>query len=277
MKRLQISSENAEFQVINALKKNRKKRRKSGEIFIEGIESIKQARKANIKFTRIITTDIDNLSTWASSLIRQHRAAKIIEMSDSLYAKLCDREQPSEIIVTAKMRPFDLWEIGVSEKPCVLIFDRPSNYGNFGTIIRSANAFNVDAVFILGHGIDAYDPKVIRSSLGGIFHTKVLNIASTAELKRWLTTQKQRNQLQVVGTDSTGSISLKNKTLKRPIALILGNEAKGMSVALQVMCDYTIRIPLSGAVNSLNVSCAGSILLWEIYRNSTYFEKKYEV
>lgn len=268
MKRIKVTSENAEFQVINALKTNRSKRSKSGEIFIEGIESIKQARRANIQFTRIITTNIDHLSKWSKGLIRQHNAATIIEMSQPLYERICDREQPSEIIVTAKMPKFDLQEVDVGNNPCVLIFDRPSNYGNFGTIIRSANSFAVDAVFIMGHAIDPFDPKVIRSSLGAIFHTNVVNISSTNALSDWIATQKQLNGLQIVGTDSTGDVALSDQNLQRPIALILGNEAKGMSVALQNLCDYVVSIPLSGAVNSLNVSCAGSILLWEIYRNS---------
>ena len=89
-----------------------------------------------------------------------------------------------------------------------------------------------------------------------------------AELKDCISEQKRKNELIVVGTDSTGNISLENQILKRPIALIVGNEAKGMSVALKDLCDLIIRIPLMGEVNSLNVSCAGSIFLWEIFKNS---------
>ena len=268
MRKLKISSENAEFQVIRALKTNRKKRRRQGELFIEGTESIKQAMKANITLTRIIATDMNRLSTWAKGLIRQNRTASIIEMSDALYTKLCDREKPSELVVTAKMQTVDLWDIEVSQNPCILICDRPSNYGNFGTILRSANSFNIDAVFIVGHAIDPFDPKVIRSSLGSIFHTKIVPIHSVEALESWLVRQKQANGLQTVGTDSKGSVSIRDYQLERPIALILGNEAKGISVALQNLCDCIVNIPLSGDVNSLNVSCAGSILLWEIYRNS---------
>ncbi len=265
---LRISSENAEYQIIESLKTNRSKRSKHKEIFIEGIESIKQAVYANIEFTRIITVDLNRLSGWAKQLISSCNNSKIIEMSDHLYRKLCDREEPVEIVVTARIVPISMNEIALSKKPFVLIFDRPSDHGNFGSIVRTANSFNVDAIFVIGHGIDYYDPKVIRSSLGSVFHSQIVNIESMDQLNNWISEQKIKNSIQIVGTDSTGTVSLMTKKLKAPIALILGNEAKGMSVGLKEVCDFITKIPISGSVNSLNVSCAGSIFLWDIYKNS---------
>ncbi|MFZ1770241.1 MAG: TrmH family RNA methyltransferase [Caldilinea sp.] len=268
MKKLLISTENAEYQVIQALKLNRTKRSKSGEVFIEGIESIKQAVNANVALTRIIAADVDRLSDWGKQLIQAHETAKIIEMSGALYKNLCDKENPSEMIATAKINVVELSSLWLPETPFVLIFDRPSDHGNFGSLVRSANSFSVDAILVVGHAIDVYDPKVIRASLGSIFHAKLIAVPALHELEQWLAVQKQKHHLQLVGTDSSGEASLQTHTLQKPIALILGNEAKGMSVALKTLCDYTIRIPLAGAVNSLNVACAGSILLWEIYKNS---------
>ena len=72
--------------------------------------------------------------------------------------------------------------------------------------------------------------------------------------------------MEIVGTDSQGDVSIKDCKLKRPIMLIIGNEAKGMSVKLREVCDKIIKIPIEGNVNSLNVSCAASIVMWEIYK-----------
>jgi 23S rRNA (uridine2479-2'-O)-methyltransferase len=265
--RLTISAENAEYQIIQALKTNRTKRCKSNEVFIEGIESIKQALAAKTELTRIITHDYERLSDWAKDVIKNAKGATTIEMSQELYNRLCDRDEPTELIVTARIAQTRLNDLIVPERPFILMFDRPSDHGNFGSILRSANSFNVDAVFIIGHGIDYLDPKVIRSSLGSVFHSKIINIPSMAELENWIKSQKAKNGMAVVGTDSTGEISLLTTRLKKPIAIILGNEAKGMSVALKSLCDYIISIPISGAVNSLNVSCAGTIFLWDVYRN----------
>jgi 23S rRNA (uridine2479-2'-O)-methyltransferase len=268
MKKLIINSENDEFQVIQSIKLNRLKRNKTGEMFIEGIESIKQAIKAKIEFSRIITINLNDLSNWGKSFIDDNKESNIIEMTNDLYKKLCDKEDPSELLVTAKKKCIKLKDIEISKKPLILIFDRPSDYGNLGSIIRSANSFNVDAIFITGHSIDIFDAKVIRSSMGSIFHSKIIYIESMDELKNWIKNIKKGNEITIVGTDSSGEVSLENIKLEKPMILILGNEAKGMSISLKELCDCIIRIPISGNVNSLNVSCAGSIILWEIYKNS---------
>lgn len=260
-----IQRENAEFQIIEALKNNRQKRNKLGELFIEGTESIKQAETAGTLFTRFLTELGRPLSSWAKDLIHHYPTVKWIELDSRLYSRLSDRDNPSELSVTAEIPQSSLEQID-SEQPFVLVFDRPSDYGNFGTIVRSANSFNVDALLVLGHGVDVYDPRVIRSSLGSIFHTPVIKLESMKQLEQWVSTQKEHNGLTLVGTDSTGEMPLNHRTLKRPVALVLGNEAKGISQALQELCDCMVRIPLAGEVNSLNVSCAGSILLWEIFK-----------
>lgn len=268
MPKLTISVENAEYQIIQALKLNRTKRHKAQEAFVEGIESIKQVVSAEMEITRIIAADVEKLSTWSKDLIRSHPKAKIIEMSFDLYKALCDRDEPSEIVITVKVDFLNLSDLQLPAKPFVLVFDRPSDMGNLGSIVRSANSFGVDAILLIGHGVDVYDPKVIRSSLGSIFHSKIVNIQSMPEFEAWIVEQKKTNQLRVVGTDSTGDVSLMSHTLARPIAVVLGNEAKGMSVALKNLCDYVVSIPVEGAVNSLNVASAGSIILWDVYKNS---------
>ncbi len=263
-----MSAENAEYQIIRALKTKRAKRAKLNEVFIEGIEPIKQALSAELPLTRIIFRDFSCLSDWARTLIEANREAAAIEMTDELYLSLCDKENPSELLVTARVRPPRLDALLLPDKPFILIFDRPSDLGNFGSLTRSANAFGVDAVLVVGHGVDFYDPKVIRSSLGGVFHTIIVSVPSMVELETWLNQQKRKNGMELVGTDSSGSVLLAAKPLRKPIAIVLGNEAKGMSVALKALCDAVVRIPLSGRVNSLNVACAGTIFLWDVYKNS---------
>jgi TrmH family RNA methyltransferase len=246
---------------------NRTKRHKTGEVFIEGIESIKQAAVAGLAITRIITADAEKVSGWAKELIHLHREAKVIEMKAGLYASLCDRDEPSEIVITAKVDFPKLEELQLPANPFVLIFDRPSDMGNLGSIIRSANSFGVDAILLIGHGVDVYDPKTIRSSLGSVFHSTIVNIQSMPEFETWISEQKRLNGMSIIGTDSSGDVSLMKHQLAKPVAVVLGNEARGMSVALKNLCDHVVSIPVEGAVNSLNVASAGSIVLWEVYRN----------
>jgi len=266
MNRILIKTENAEYQIIQSLKLNRLKRNKSREIFIEGIECIKQAVNSNIEITRIIINGADNLSNWGKGIIEQYRDVKIVEMSNKLYNELTDKTNPSEMLITAKIKPNKIKDIQ-AENPFIILFDRPSDHGNLGSVIRSANAFNADGLFILGHAVDVYEPKVIRASLGSVFFTKIVTVESMEILDEYIKEQKMKNNMELIGTDSAGTVSVKDYKIKKPVMVVIGNEAKGMSVKLKEACDKIVKIPINGNVNSLNVSCAASIIMWEIFKN----------
>ena len=268
MKTLNIKGENSEYQIIDALKNNRSKRAGRGEIFIEGIESIKQAFESGLEITRIITTG--KVSNWAGNILRKYENAGtcIIEMDEILYGRLCEKSEPSEMLVTARMPKRELYDTSLPEKPFILVLDRPSDAGNLGSVIRSANSFGVDSVLIIGHGVDPWEPKTIRASLGSVFFTVPVQIESMQKFGEYADFVKDKYCADVLGTDSGGDCSLDSERIKRPVMLVLGNEAKGMSVALKNLCDKIIGIPVSGNVNSLNLASAASIFMWEIFRNS---------
>ena len=263
---LKISKRNAAYQVLSALKNNRKKRCKAGEIFIEGIESIKQAVAAQLIITRIIYQHYATLSDWSRALLAEYTEAKQIEMTEDLYRELCDKQSPAEIIITARFTIKTLSDPALPDKPFILILDRPGDKGNLGSIIRTANALQVDLIIIIGHAVDILDPKVIRTSLGAVFFTPVVQAQSQADFETWLTGIKKKTGLLLLGTDSGGDVALHDCTTGSAVAVILGNEAKGISQRLKEICDIFIKIPITGNVNSLNVACAGSILLWH-FRN----------
>lgn len=263
-----INTENAEFQIIQSLKQNRIKRNKHNEIFVEGIECIKKAVESNINITRIIVNNINSLSEWGKHIVNKYKHAKIIEMPDELFKKLSDKLNPSEMLITAKINHGTLDEID-NENPFIIVFDRPSDTGNLGSMIRSAGAFNADALLIIGHGVDVYEPKVIRASMGSIFSAKIISIESMEKLSEFISMQKSKNKMEIIGTDSAGDTELNNYKIKKPVMIIIGNEAKGMSVKFKEICDKIIKIPIDGKVNSLNVSCAASIIMWEIFKNES--------
>ena len=188
-------------------------------------------------------------------------------MTDALYRKLCDRDEPSEMLITAVM-PKPVKKSVSAVKPFILVLDRPSDTGNLGSIIRSANAFGVDEVFIIGHGVDPWDPKTIRASLGSVFFTIPAQIESVAKLEEYIAIQKNHCGIKVFGTDSGGGSSLGSMEIKRPLMLILGNEAKGMSRAAKSLCENIVSIPMMGNINSLNLASAAGIFMWEAEKNS---------
>jgi TrmH family RNA methyltransferase len=236
--------------------------------YLAGVEVEK--RRVNDRLVKLICSAFKVNERWLKEGDGEmfSKGPKIIEMSPELYHSLCDRNNPSEMLVTAKIDLLNLQDVKLSDKPFILLFDRPSDTGNLGSIIRSANSFNVDALFIIGHGVDIYDPKVIRSSLGGIFFTQIVMLQSLNEIEEFISREKAKNGMKVLGTDSKGDVSLAGGTLSRPLMIIIGNEARGISLALKGLCDGIISIPISGQVNSLNVASAAGIFMWEVYKNS---------
>ncbi|EOQ88091.1 RNA methyltransferase, TrmH family [Leptospira yanagawae serovar Saopaulo str. Sao Paulo = ATCC 700523] len=271
MKPLKMTVRNAEFQIISALRTNRTKRSKEKEVFVEGTEAIKQLITARWEVTRILYRESFVLSSWAKDVLLSFSKAKQFEVKEDLYLELSEKENPSELLITAKMNQQNVYDLSdfvetvQSKKDSLyLLFDRPSDFGNFGSILRSCDAFQVDFVFLIGHSIDVYDPKVIRSSLGALFHTKLVFVNEFGSLVSFVENGKKRNGLTVIGSDSSGGEELQETKIECPTLFILGNERKGMSINLQALCDKIVRIPMMGVVNSLNVASAASIFLWEL-------------
>ncbi len=264
----QIQSRNDLYQVFLALKTNRRKRAEHGELFVEGIEAIKQVLSAGWPIRSILSADFAALSNWGAERVREQPDARRIQLSPELYRELSDKDDPAEMMLIVEARKATLQEIKLPEAPLILLFDRPSDMGNLGSLIRSANALGVDLVVLNGHGVDPFDPKTIRASLGAVFHTPIVQNESAETLEAWLNGLRATCGLQVIGTDSGGDLTLSESGIRRPLALVLGNEAKGMSVRLKQFADHIVSIPLQGEVNSLNVSCAGSICLWQACVNS---------
>ena len=269
MRELHVAKRNSTFQVLQALKTNRAKRNELREVFVEGIASIKAALRGGRTIRKIVHGDQGRLSGWARSLIAENPHAQVISLDAALYGELCDKTEPSELIATFEKESLVLPEARLSQSPFVLIVDRPANHGNLGSIIRSANAFSVDLIITVGHGVDVNDPAVIRSSIGSVFSSQVCHVDSLAELARWIERQKGLfPALLCIGTDSTGSDVIHDgNPIVRPVVVLLGNEAKGLSVELKRLADRMVRIPMTGTVDSLNVACAASILMYEIARS----------
>ena len=262
-----LSKSNDLYQIILALKQNRKKRNEFGEVFVEGIESVKQAIASDrVEPRRILFQDYRGLSDWGKALVDSDTFPEAISLSPELFAGLSDRDEPSEIMITARAPRVPLPEASLDRDSIVVVFDRPSDCGNLGSLVRTANAFGVSLVVTHGHCVDAFDPKTIRSSLGAVFHTPIAHAESFPELEQWISRAREDLGLSLVGTDSTGAVPLGEANLRPPVAIALGNEAKGMSVNLKGLVDRVVSIPMRGNVNSLNVACAGSILLWEAAR-----------
>ncbi len=262
-----VDKENNDFQRLEVLKRNRNKRHRYGELFVESVACINAMLHTGWEITSIAYNGERQLSRWAQDVIAESQPEKLFRLTAPLMDKLSDRVEPSELIVTGKIKRRTLDDIKVRDNSLIVIFDRPSNHGNLGSIMRSADAFGVDGIITTGHSVDIHDPVVLRSSLGAFFHIPVIHCPSTTELGEWLTGAKQRvSGFKVVGTSPGASQWMYDAELTGPVAMMVGNEFHGISSTLAEMVDEMVVIPMQGTVDSLNAACAGTIALYEVVR-----------
>jgi tRNA G18 (ribose-2'-O)-methylase SpoU len=262
-----IYSENADFQHIETLRRNRTKRNKSGEFFVEGVRAINQAMRNKWIINTLVYSRDQRLSDWAEGVIAHAGAKTLYELPSSLMEKLSQKEEASELLAIVAMPPDDLTRIPVRDDLLVVVFDRPASPGNLGTVIRSCDALRVDGMIITGHAVDLYDPETIRATAGSFFIVPTVRLPSQNELVPWLNELRRRIPgLQVIGTSAKAQIRVRDHDFTLPTVLLIGNENHGLSENYKALCDAMVTIPMYGSTTSLNVACATSILLYEIAR-----------
>jgi tRNA G18 (ribose-2'-O)-methylase SpoU len=266
-----IFTENNYFQRVEVLKRNREKRNKYRQFFVEGVKAIDFARQYNWPIRWFVYSREKSLSAWAEEVLATSQAELHLELPFRLMAKLSEKEaETSELIAVVDMVERDLSHLKIKDDLLVVIFDRPSSHGNLGTLIRSCEALKADGLIITGHGVDLYDPKTIRASMGTFFAVPTFRLPSHHEVRPWL--EKVSQQLpafQVVGSTAQAELVVDEADFTKPTVLLIGNETYGLSNKYKEICasfGTLVRIPMYGEITSFNVSCAASIILYEIDR-----------
>lgn len=148
------------------------------------------------------------------------------------------------------------------EDPFFIILDELNDPHNLGSILRTADATGVHGVIIPKRRAVGLTATVAKTSAGAIEYVPVVQVANIVDVMKEL---KERN-VWVIGTDANATEDYRTLDGSTPVALVIGNEGKGMSRLVKETCDWTIRLPIKGQVASLNASVACSILLYEVYR-----------
>ncbi|EYF08202.1 RNA methyltransferase [Chondromyces apiculatus] len=270
-KLIRVYSEDNHFQRAEVLKRNRTKRHKYGEFFVEGVRSINEALRCGWKINAFLYPRDVQLSGWAREILATSKADAHLELPAALLDKLSEKNESSEIAAIISTPKDDLARIPVRDDLLVLLLDRPTNPGNFGTTIRAAAAFGAHGIVVTGHTADLYDPITVRASVGTLFSQTIVRVSSNNELLPWLEGLKPRIPgLQLVVSGHEGEHQIHECNFRRPTVLVLGNETRGASTLFKDLADETARIPLEGVTTSLNVSCAASIFLYEIARQRRF-------
>ena len=170
-----IYSKNSLYQKLETLKTNRNKRYRYNEFLVEGVRSLKRAVSNSWKIKAFIYNK-DSLSDWARETIDSVETEENYCLTEELLKELSGKSDGSELMAIIEMRADTFENVTLSPNPLIVLFDRPSNRGNLGTMIRSCDAFGADMLIVTGHAVDLYDPAVVVSAMGSFFNMPVIRV-----------------------------------------------------------------------------------------------------
>jgi TrmH family RNA methyltransferase len=260
---VRIASETADFQLLEALRRNRRKRTQRGELLIEGVQPIDRALAAGWPIRAVVVADGSERSRWADDVVGRTTTAgaELVEVRPDLFERLADREEPPELLLVGAIPTSDVADLEPPADGVVVVVDRPSQPGNLGTIVRTSDALGASAVVTVGHGAQLWDPRTVRASVGSVFALPCAEAGGSEDIAALVARWRERAPVTVCATDEHGEVDLAPGAVRPPAVLLLGTERTGLSRGLRDLAEVTLRIPMAGSASSLNVAVAHGIAL----------------
>lgn len=241
------------------LQEKAKTRKQSGTFLIEGKREIDLAIKGGYQIETVLYLPEKISENEISHLITP--TVERIEISKEVYQKLAYRDTTEGVLAVAKTKSLQISDLKLSKNPLLLVAEGLEKPGNLGALLRTADAANIDAVIIANPKSDLYNPNIVRSSVGCLF-TRQIAVASSEEAIDFLK-EKGINIYCATLQDST---QYHTQNYKEPTALVVGTEATGITEVWRKNSTQNIIIPMQGVIDSMNVSVAAAILLFEAKR-----------
>ena len=186
-------------------------------------------------------------------------------VSDRVFVKMSDTDTPQGILAVVKMnetKPEDIYsnsEIRVDDLPFILFLEDIRDPGNLGTIVRTAEAAGVTGIVMSEGTVDIYNPKTVRSTMGSIYRVPFLYAEDfCGELER-----AKKSGITIYAAYLDSSIPYYNAEFTKPVGVLIGNEAAGLTARASRLADERIVIPMSGVVESLNAAVAAAVITFE--------------
>lgn len=257
------SLQNPLVKQIVTLQSKSRERRKTGQFVIEGMREISLALKGKYDLeTLLYCSDIISKDSLVSQLDIQNANIDFIEISSEVYTKLAYRGSTEGVIAIAKSKDLHISDFNLDkDNPLILVAEAPEKPGNIGALLRTADAANVDAVIIANPKTDIYNPNIIRNSVGCLF-TNNIATGSTEEIISFL----KEHHIGIYCAALQASVSYHTLDYSGASAIVVGTEAVGLSDAWLANSTQNIIIPMGGEIDSMNVSVAAGILIFEARR-----------
>ena len=258
------STNNPLIKELLTLQEKSRARKMSGKFIIEGLREIKLAIGGSYLIDKILYCPefIDDAALEELN----SPDSEFIEISKVVYEKLAYRNSTEGVIAVASTRDLSLDTLKFeTQNPLILVAEAPEKPGNIGALLRTADAANLDAVLIANPKTDLYNPNIIRSSVGCVF-TNQIATANTSEIIEFLS----RLKIQIYCAALQASGLYHHQDYTGPSAIVVGTEATGLSQEWIEHSRHNIRIPMAGEIDSMNVSVAAGILIFEAKRQRDF-------
>ncbi len=257
------SLQNPLIKQIVLLQEKSRERRKSNLFIIEGLRETYLALKGGYLLKTLLFCPEIISEEEVSKLKRLTKSEpEFIEITAEIYQKLAYRGSTEGVIAIANIKELNISNLKPKTKtPLILIAEAPEKPGNIGALLRTADAANVDAVIIANPKTDLYNPNIIRSSVGCLFTNNVA-MGSTMEIILFL----KENNINIYCAALQASVPYHTCNFKESTAIIVGTEATGLSEEWLKNSTQNIIIPMEGEIDSMNVSVAAGILIFEAKR-----------
>lgn len=196
---------------------------------------------------------------------------RMYQVDEKVMAKLSDTKAPQGVLAVIRTPEQNLWQLrpgnASDNNAPVIILDRVQDPGNLGTIIRTADAVGALGLILLEGCVDAYSPKVVRASMGSLFHLPVVQDVTAEEALTWC----YRNGYEPAATALKNAQNVYKADISKKMAFLFGNEANGVAEELQAAAETRLFIPMTGLAESMNVAMAAGIILFEGLRQRKFY------
>jgi RNA methyltransferase, TrmH family len=252
------STHNPKIQFARSLLGRSKERRETGAFVAEGVRLLEEALAVQWPFRFVLASE--TLSERGRELVTklQTHGVDIEIVADNLMQSVGETESSQGLLAVLEYSPLPM----PPALSFALILDQIRDPGNLGTLLRTAAAAGVEAVFLPPETVDAWAPKVIRAGMGAHFRLPIRALS-------WNEILSYSDGLQVHLADMEGAISCWQADLRSPLVLIVGGEAVGASQPARELATGRVSIPMPGKTESLNAAAAGAILMFEVLRQRT--------
>jgi len=238
-------------------------RRKSNLFIIEGYREISLALTAGIAIKELYVCKdfLKGRKEEGIITLSGKRNSSIYEVSRKVYEKIAYGNRREGLIAVAQQPKYKLADIQLTVNPFLVVTERIEKPGNLGAILRTIDAAGFDGLIAVDSLTDVYSHNVARSSIGTIFAKPIIT-TSSQELLGWL----KKQHITIICADPIGSLAYTSVNFKKPTALILGSEEKGVSSFWKKQASITVSVPMKGKADSLNVSVTAAVFIFEALR-----------